>query len=312
MNAAHRAVLACALVLALVGAGGAVQKNREDNAPAVAAVPPSPVKLLDAGAGPKLLLRLSPTVGSDNRTTQHQEQAIRITVNGQTISVAPPALELDVRTHVDSVRGHRIRTTSTYDAARVLDAPGTNPDTKAAMSKMVGSLVGQSVTCERTDAAVLIRCSRFHITFPDEIKALADTLTKGLENEQPALAMPFPDEPVGVGAHWTFSPKATLVGLRSEAQTEVTITAINGRRVEAKLTQTVHFVPGVAKVSGVDATVESGELAGGGTVTWNLDSVDALMSATIEGTSVMTAGTGNASQRIEQFQHQSFRVTQRA
>ena len=311
----HAVVLACAVVLALAGAVGAVQVRADDTSPsndsAATKLPPSPVTLLEAGSQPKILMRLTPKVGFEQRTTQHQEQKLRLTVDGRTAEVSTPPIELDIRTRVTAVANHRVSTTSTYEAARVLDAPGTTAAVKSAMTQTGQSLVGQSINCARTDAGVMIRCSHLHVTFPDAVKKIGDELVKGLENDLPNLSMPFPTEPVGVGARWTFAPKPRVLGLRSTSLSEVKVTRIIGRRVEATLTQSIKFVPGPTKFGDVSGTIESGELAGGGSIVWNLAATDPLLNSALEGTVVITAGSGQGAQRLEQFQHQSIRITER-
>ncbi len=314
MPVGHRVVLACAIVLALVGAAGAVQVGDDTSVSkgsAAAALPSSPVKLLDAGSEPKVLMRLRPKAGFEQRTTQRQEQKLRLTIDGQTIEASPPPLEIDLRTRVTSVTNHRIETTTTYEATRVLDTPGTKPAVKDAMTQMGQSLTGQPVNCVRTDAGVIIRCSHLRIKFPDAIKAMGEELVKGLEDDLPGLSMPFPNEPVGVGARWTFSPKPSASGLRTATLTEVKITRIVGRRVEATLTESVKFVPGPTKFGDVSGTIESGELTGGGSIVWNLDATDPLLDSAVAGNVVITAGSGQGAQRLEQFQSQSVRVSER-
>jgi hypothetical protein len=269
------------------------------------------VTLVDAGTEPKLLMRLSPKVGLEQRTTQHQEQRLRLTVDGRTAEVTTPPLELDLRTRVTSFADHRIATTTTYEAARVLDGPNTTAAARDAMKAMGQSLVGQTMKCVRTDIGALIRCGHLRITFPDSVKAMGEQLIKGLENDLPGLSMPFPTEAVGVGARWTFSPKPRVFGARSNSRTEVQVTKIVGRRVEATLKQALTFVPGPTKLGDVTGTVESGQLGGGGTIVWNLDALDPLLDSAIEGTLVITAGSGQGAQRLEQFQHQSVRITDR-
>ena len=116
------------------------------------------------------------------------------------------------------------------------------------------------------------------------------------------MAMPFPEEPVGVGARWTVRLAVATGAMQTFQKVEIELTALDATSCTLKLAtdQTAPpqrvSVPGLPP--GVDASLES--LTGSGTSTMliHLDSLVPTSEGTMKTASVMNVAMGGDTQRI--------------
>lgn len=288
------------LTVALAGCG----LFDQDDAPArstttVAATTttaPSGPKLLEAGAEPRTALRLRFTPGQtatvaltldldvDQESSGHRQrlndppvtEAVRFTVeradaDGATVSFAFTDVSFD-------------RTGSGLTDAEALTLT-------AELRDLIGLGGSGHVDARGT-------FSGFRYDLPKGLDpAVAGTLRQAADQFQ-ALAVPFPAEPVGVGARWEVATTADLGGIETTATTTYEVTAIEGDVVTYRATSTqgaepqaVHLatLPAGAKARLVSATTTA-------TTTGTLDLTSVVATSTYRSTGTQVIDVTQGSQ----------------
>lgn len=302
------------LALALLG-GAACSKasddptdrarSRETTSTTLEELDPPEVELIDAGAEPRQRLRLRPPRDCVARTTQDQELTQTVDV-GRGPQPSTNRVQYDLTSRCTKVTDERIEFTTTYDDVRVVGggAPG---DT------LLDAVTGLVLT-----TTIDHRGNVLHVEVPpletSDASGLTQQILDGLGDQLHQTATPFPEEAVGVGARWRVASERRSNGIPSTAVTEFRLVSIDGTRVEASLSSRLTFVRGEFQLETpmgpTGAEVLSGELAGSGTVVWDLEGVATTSDQTVEGTSVM-ALTGPNRTEVEQTQRQRITSTER-
>jgi len=253
-----RAVAALATVF--VASGCCQSAERQKRAPAAFAL-----ALLDDGREPRRPLRYPSDPPPPQKMSLSLHVAMKMEVPGSPIPpVSMPGLrlllDLTARDRDDSVRYEF--TVSDADLTGVEQA---HPSLVAAMRKGVGSLVGAagSVTVDPRGFQ-----HELSIGVPSDI---GQELTQFLASAKLAIgqmAVPFPDEPIGVGAKWQVEETIAQDGIQVRQKTYYELLAMDGPRLQIR-TQTVQSaeqqkaaLPGLPP--GVSAKVLSLRTAGAG------------------------------------------------
>lgn len=272
----------------------------EEEAPAGAEV-----EVLDAGAEPRQELRLTVEQGREQGYVIHQEQEQTIEIGGQTQSTAT-ATEQDVTYTITDVADGRIVAETTYGGGRILDDPPVDASTRDVLEQVFAAFEGAtgSSTFDERGSLIDVEIPDLEIDQP-QLQAVLDTLLDTFETQAAQLAMPFPQEPVGVGARWRVSTSFDVGGLPFDVTTEVTLTAIGEGTADATSTQTMSIRPGPAEVQGQPLEVISGNVSGGGSVRWDLRMPLAVIDQEVSGEVVLrTGGT-----ELRQVLRQRYQVT---
>ena len=258
MPALQRAVAALA---ALFAAAGCCQSaERKDRTPAAFAL-----ALLDDGHEPRRALRYPSDPPPPQKMSLSLHVAMKMEVPG---SPVPPVSMPGLRLLIDLTgrdRDGEVRYEFTVTDADLTGAEAAHPSLVAAMRKGVGSLVGATGTVSVDPRGFQRELS---IGLPS---SLGQELTQFMNSAKLAIgqmAVPLPEEPIGVGAKWQVEETIAQDGIQVRQKTYYELLAIDGPRVQIR-TQTVQSaeqqraaVPGLP--SGVSAKVVSLRGAGAG------------------------------------------------
>ena len=258
MPALQRAVAALA---ALFAAAGCCQSaERKDRTPAAFVL-----ALLDDGHEPRRALRYPSDPPPPQKMSLSLHVAMKMEVPG---SPVPPVSMPGLRLLIDLTgrdRDGEVRYEFTVTDADLTGAEAAHPSLVAAMRKGVGSLVGATGTVSVDPRGFQRELS---IGLPS---SLGQELTQFMNSAKLAIgqmAVPLPEEPIGVGAKWQVEETIAQEGIQVRQKTYYELLAIDGPRVQIR-TQTVQSaeqqraaVPGLP--SGVSAKVVSLRGAGAG------------------------------------------------
>lgn len=222
------------------------------------------VTLLDPGAEPRQELRYRATDGTTDAVTQRNQLTLVQEFGGQRQEVQVPASSVDVDYVVEEVVDGGFTTVGTYGATRVEGDDAAAAET----ARLLEQITGAQLVTEMTDRGA-ITATRIE-GVEDTGNPVFDQLLGSLVDSASSLAFPFPEEAVGIGARWLVETEVEVSGLPISARYEVTLTELEGDRVVADIAAGLEFVPGPVVVQGTPAEVESGQLDGTGTVTWDL------------------------------------------
>lgn len=307
-----------ALVLAVALVAGACGGDDETVAPTTTSAPttttrePEPVpgravvEVLDAGQEPRQALRLAVEPGTQQAVVLVQEQHQEVVIGTQS-QATDTTTEQPVTYRVDAVSDGRIETTTVYGRGRLIDAPGDGSG--AIVEEVLAAFDGAEGRATFNDRAEVLELVPPRVEVPS-LQPVLDALLTGIASQASQLSMPFPEEPVGVGARWRVRTTAEISGLALTLRSDLTVTAITDESVTAEVHQTLTFVPGPVELSGARGEMLGGELTGGGTVEWHLDAPVALVEQSMEGSSTIRVEAGGRSQTIEQHQRQRYQLRQ--
>ena len=262
---------------------------------------PAIVTVISAGAEPKTKLRY--TVANDYKARVAMNTQMGMTMSMEGMSM--PATQMPPMTMSLNVSVTNISATGdiSYDVAFT----GMSADSSAgADPAMVAALQGLDADYKTIHGAAVIsdrgmpRSSNYDftkITSP-ALKQMIGSLAGSVEN----LSMPFPEEPMGVGASWEVRQGMTVSGLQSYQKTLFQVVAIDGKAVTLK-TVTSQTAPSQAVHNpdlppGAEAFLQKLSGSGSGTMTLRLDALIPTSDATYQSSSTMEIRVGGASQIV--------------
>lgn len=256
------------------------------------------VTVVDAGEEPRRELRVERAAGDVDEVTQLQETTLEMTMGERSQSVENPPVELDLRYVVDEVDGERTVITGSYEDARV--GEGGDPAVAGELRQSLSALLTATVHATVTPRGSVLDGRVEGLDVPGPAGRIVEQMGASLAENAQSVSMPFPVEPVGVGARWRVATETEIGGLPIELTTVVELTELDDERAVGTVEQTLRFVPGDVDVFGTPATVISGELVGAGTVEWDLAAgIVPRSDITSSGTTVLEVSGTRVEQRQE-------------
>lgn len=257
------------------------------------------VELLDPGAEPRTELRYRAPEGTVDRVVQVQEIDIVQDVDGRVQDLPIPTNEIDLTATVVATGDDERTIDAVFEAFRVQDDPSIPPEVVAETSRLFDLIAGLTQTTVQTPQGFVLSTTVADLAVTDN--AFVDQFLTQIGEQAQSLALPFPAEPVGVGATWRVTTDLVLSGLPIIGTYELAIDSIEGDVVTATAATTVTFTPGDVDVMGQPATVVSGELTGGGTVSWDL-ATQVLPRSDLDASGTVVLGIGGLTLTQDQTQ----------
>ncbi len=290
------------VTLCALGAAGALvraQGQAPEGFPAAGASPT--VTLLSAGAEPRNPIRYAISNGRKEHVSMDMTLGLSMDMAGMLM----PAMQLPtMRTGADvavtdvSSAGDASYTLAFTDMAWV-NAAGVDPAILTALQSMgvdVKTMTGSATVSPRgVSRNMVFDTSR--VTNPQ----VAQMLTSMSSTAQ-SLTLPFPEEPVGIGAHWEARQTLAVNGIQTFQKTgfELVSRDATSCTVKTTLEQTAPAqsaaLPGLP--AGIDASIESMTGAGTSTMTIRFDSLVPTVEGNIKTTAVVSLGMGGDTQRV--------------
>lgn len=290
------------VVLCALGAAGALVRAQGPAPGGFPASGASPiVTLVSAGAEPRNPIRYAISNGRREHVSMDMTLGLSMDMAGMPL----PAMQLPtMRTGADvavtdvSSAGDASYTLAFTDMAWV-NAAGVDPAILTALQSM-----GVDVKTMTATATVSPRGVSRNMVFDTSRVAnpqVAQMLTSMSSTAQ-SLTLPFPEEPVGIGAHWEARQTLAVNGMQTFQKTGVELVSRDNTSctVRTTLEQTAPAqsvaLPGLP--AGVDASIESMTGAGTSTMTIHFDSLVPTVEGNITTTAVVNVGMGGDTQRV--------------
>jgi hypothetical protein len=182
-------------------------------------------------------------------------------------------LEIDVE-DVASDGSARVRTTIVE--ARILvdnDQAGQAP----MFAEMARTISGLGFTAKLMPNGKLVESKLVNADqLPPPVRDQVGQLTQGIEQ----VAMPLPEQPVGLGAKWSTRRPIKQVGIEMVSVTTTEITAIDNDTISFKSTSTVTGADQATKLQGV--AIEVKDIGGGGVASGTVDLTRMTMTGSFE------------------------------
>lgn len=250
------------------------------------------VELLDAGAEPRYPMRIDPEEGQETTLEMRMDTQLDLTVDGQPQPTgAIPTMVMTMHALVDTVTDDTVSTVVTYQDAR---AEG---DDTAELQAVLDTVVGLSGTVTTTRTGAFVEGS---IAPSGDVDPSIAQLLQSMDQQLASLAVPMPEEDLGVGARWTTTMSLDVGVAMVETVATYTLDAFDGTAYALDVEIDQQYVPGTGQ-PGVQLVEGSG--SGSGTSAGSLQFPFAVEgTVTNEGLVVFEVTQGGATQRVEQRQ----------
>lgn len=248
------------------GASGGVLKALAEEPKQVEPAPPPEIKVIDAGAEPRVAMRAKVSAGQEQPMIMTMTIGMSMNVAGSaTPYIKMPPTVMDMRTKVTSVSSNGdFRYEFDLRGIDVEAQADTPPDLvvglKSALSGMVG-MRGSSVVSERGE----VREADFQL--PPNAPPQVQQQMQGMRQSIQQIAVPFPEEAVGLGAKWEVIARIPDLNGMSLTQTATyEMLERDGDRIKLRTTMAQSADPQIMKAPGMPpgATVRLESMASSG------------------------------------------------
>ncbi|HEY4402160.1 MAG TPA: hypothetical protein VGO38_09025 [Acidimicrobiia bacterium] len=224
-----RATLRILAVAAVVAAGPALAAQPAVARETQATPSPTPtVEVLAPGKAPLEQLRLSPPVG----TSQRSSMTVTFTVQQSGVSstsVKPPPTKATVATTLQGMTPEgNLQINFSYPSFEILKGGEATKAQRQRIQQAFSGLTGLSGQLTVTPQGVLVDST---LNVPPNLDSSVSSLVTQLGDQLRTLAIPFPDAPVGVGARWRATTALGLNGIQANQVYEYTLKKRTGSRV---------------------------------------------------------------------------------
>jgi len=228
-------------------------------------------KLLEPGADPRVELKLSPTAGDKQTALMTMTMDTTMAISGQNIPMALPPMMMGVSTTIDEVRANGDTAfTFKVESADVGEATGVMPAVVDTMKTAIGKIVGMT-GASVIDQHGVVKEAKFAVpdNAPAELTQIVDNFQRSLNQ----MAIPFPTEPVGIGAKWQSTTKLDQQGIKIDQVATYEVVAIDGKMVKLKFTVQLSAPPQTMQMPQMPAGMGAklNEMSGSGMAEATLD-----------------------------------------
>jgi hypothetical protein len=213
------------------------------------------VELSDAGSEPRRSLQIEVEEGQVEATSMTMRQTQ--TFGGGPPTEVPP-ITLSYTTEVLDAGADQVDTEIVYTGASV-KKQGADPAMVSQLESALDPIVGLTMHSAFTTQGANIETT---MNLPDDLPPMMDSIFRQFADQASSLMVPWPEEPLGVGASWTATSSLEFNGIEIQQVAAYSLDGLEGDdyRVSVDLEQT--YEPGPAE--GFD--LESGAGEGHGTI----------------------------------------------
>jgi hypothetical protein len=190
----------------------------------------SPVKLLDAGSEPRVVLRLHPTAGDKQTLSMTMKMSMGIAAGGKILPAMDlPAFVMNMTESVTDVAANGDASFNmAFDNVSVAADTNASPTVAAAMKASLAGMNGMTGTG---------KISNHGVNLGVEMQAPAGTppqLSQAIEQMKQTFSSsstPLPDDAVGPGAKWEYATHITTQGMTLNQSITFDLVSVDGDRV---------------------------------------------------------------------------------
>ena len=266
----HRRAFLAVFVLVVAGTAAS---SVSDPAGARVASAGVQVQLLDPGANPREVLRLTPNMAPTSRTLTFSSE---ITQSGVSSATVGP---LQMRTVISTTTGTTgpggtIRVPYTYGSFQLLVTSTGTPQQLDAIRSSLAQFLGFGGEYTLSSTGVVLSN---HFEIPSAVNSTVRSVLEQLSSQSDQLSVPLPTKAVGIGARWRGTTQLTLAGINLRQTYEYKLRS----RDRGRLALDVHYTqvaapqhltsPGLTP--GVSVDVTSYHVAGKGAMVLELSQI---------------------------------------
>ena len=262
---------------------------------------PPVISLQSTGVEPRRPLRYALTKGREESMALDTTMGMSMSMAGMAMPdmVMPTMHMVGKSTVTDVAPNGDASTQMSFSDVSLINGAGVDPALSSALQSGLADLKTMPSTATMTSRGIM-RDSKFDltkITNPQMAQMMGS-----MASTMQSLSVPFPEEPVGVGAKWTVRQALPSNGLNiyQEFQLELQSIDEHGCKLAFRMTQTAPPQPVQSGLmpAGVQATLDRFEGAGTGTKTIQFDSLIPTSDMSMKTTTAMSVDAGGSSQQI--------------
>ena len=188
---------------------------------------PAIVTLVSPGAAPRAALRYKVAPTFKSRLDMVMTMGMNMDMGGMQMPMNMPAMKLSADVAVTGVAPTGDITYDLVFSDMTLDPTGVDPSVAAAMQGVMPSMKGMKGTAVVTARGVQKSLNMDTSTVNPALQQQMQAMSSSLEN----MSLPFPEEPIGVGAKWEVKQALAAGGMRQFQKISVELTAVDGNTI---------------------------------------------------------------------------------
>jgi hypothetical protein len=223
------------------------------------------VEVIDTGDGPRRELRLQPEVGSKVSATMNMGMQFDTVVDDEPVPTQDiPTMRMEMSMGIDDATPERID--STFEYGDVSVGAGADPAVAANVERAMAGFKGVQGTLSTTSNGQLLEAD---IQTPPDLDPTLASLTSQMEDQFRSLTVPFPSEPLGLGAKWTVDSALDISGVISQLHSTYTLQDLRGKHyvLQTEVDQTIEE----GEIEGAEGEIKEGQSTGFGRIEGSLD-----------------------------------------
>lgn len=259
---------------------------------------PGIVTLVSPGNAPRAAVRYKVAPTFKSRLDMVMTMGMNMDMGGMQMPMSMPSMKLSADVAVTGVAPTGDITYDIVFSDMTIDPAGADPNMVAAMQGALPSMKGMKGTAVVSSRGVHKSVNMDMSTVSPAFQQTMQAMSSSLEN----MSLPFPEEPIGLGAKWTVKQALSSGGMKTFQTINVELTAIDGNQITlgVKNEQTAPPQPVSNPQLPPGATVSLVNLTGTGTGTMKikLDSLVPTSEMNAKTTTVMDMSMSGQSQRM--------------
>lgn len=259
---------------------------------------PAIVALVSAGSPPRAAIRYKVAPTFKSRLDMIMTMGMNMDMGGMQLPMSMPAMKMSADVAVTGVAPTGDITYSLVFADMTIDSAGADPNIVAAMQGALPSMKGMKGTAVVTARGVQKSVNMDMSTVSPAFQQTMQAMSNSLDN----MSLPFPEEPVGVGAKWEVKQSPSSGGMKTFQKISIELTAADGNTISlaVKTEQTAPAQPVNNPQLPAGATMSLVNLSGSGTgtMTIKLDSLVPTSEMNAKTTTVMDMSMSGQQQRM--------------
>ncbi|MGB3494470.1 MAG: hypothetical protein WBA57_17210 [Elainellaceae cyanobacterium] len=187
--------------------------------------------VLNAGAEPRQMLRMTPTVGAEQRTIMDMTTEVAIAIDGLSQpSFTAPGTRLVMDSVVTDIDDAGLITLDfAYSDVQMNGDPGLPPQVMELMRSQISSMIGTTGTIVVDDQGAT---QSFTLVAPANAEPMVRASMEQMAQSFQQISSPFPAEAVGVGAVWQVPQEIVINGSAINSLATFELVEIEGDRIQ--------------------------------------------------------------------------------
>ncbi len=266
-------------------------------------IPEAKIVVENAGEGDKVALRYEYTAGVVTTAVMEMKMGMQISMG----AMQQPMVNLPMMKMAMKLTNREVKTSGNLvydfilDSVDVVPEADTPPQMVDSMRTALKDILGMNGNAEVTPRGITTSAD---MRMPANTNPQLASMMDSMKQQMSQMSVPLPEEPVGQGASWTVTTQVTTGGMLVTNQYKYTLSKIEGKVVEMKVSLLQTAEPQELKnpqlPPGVTLKLQEFKSSGNGTVKMDLTKMVPISEISSETNMKMSVEKGAETQNMEQ------------